>query len=57
MQLRWSKSTIPSSRWYMAEVGQIDTQGGLLQWLQRVTWKWRRVSGNWPTSVVLTQVR
>jgi hypothetical protein len=29
----------------MALTGQIRTQGGLAQWLQRVTWKRRRTSG------------
>jgi hypothetical protein len=33
------------------------TQGGLAQWLQRVTWKWRRVSGKAPVSTYFTQVR
>ena len=32
--------------WRMfAAVGQIRAQGGFAQWLQRVTWKWRAVSG------------
>ncbi len=45
MQIDGSNSTMPSSRWYMAVTGQMRTQGGLAQWLQRVTWKWRRTSG------------
>src|SRR6478672_6672029 len=52
-----SNSTIPSGRWNIAVVGQIGTQGGFAQWLQRVTWKWRRVSGKVPFSTYLTQVR
>jgi hypothetical protein len=52
-----SNSTIPSRRWYMAWVGQMATQGGLAQWLHRVTWKWRRTSGKAPVSTVFTQVR
>jgi hypothetical protein len=28
---------------YMAETGQMRTQGGFAQWLQRVTWKLRDV--------------
>jgi hypothetical protein len=39
IQMFESNSTIPSSRWYMAFVGQIGTHGGSAQWLQRVTWK------------------
>ncbi|MEZ4555606.1 MAG: hypothetical protein R2854_03995 [Caldilineaceae bacterium] len=31
--------------WYIAVTGQMRTQGGLAQWLQRVTWKWRVTSG------------
>jgi hypothetical protein len=41
----------------MARVGQIGTQGGLAQWLHRVTWKWRREFGKAPFSTYLTQVR
>src|SRR5712692_10902092 len=57
MQAAESNSTIPSGRWNIAVVGQIGTQGGLAQWLQRVTWKWRRVCGKVPFSTYLTQVR
>ena len=38
-------------------VGQISTQGASSQWLQRVTWNVRRVSGKTPFSTYLTQVR
>jgi len=31
MQIFESNSTIPSSRWYMAFVGQMGTQGGCAQ--------------------------
>jgi hypothetical protein len=57
MQRRGSKSTIPSRRLKSAVVGQISTQGASSQWLQRVTWKVRRVSGKTPFSTYLTQVR
>ncbi len=57
MQRPPSKSTIPSRRRKSAVVGQISTQGASWQWLQRVTWKVRRVSGNAPFSMYLTQVR
>ena len=39
MQAALSKSTIPSSRRYIAEVGQAVMQGASSHWLQRVTWK------------------
>jgi hypothetical protein len=45
MQTDGSNSTIPSDRWYIAVTGQIRTQGGFSQWLQRVTWNDRRTSG------------
>ena len=48
---------MPSCRWKSAVVGQISTQGASSQWLQRVTWKVRRVSGNTPFSMYFTQVR
>jgi hypothetical protein len=57
MQREGSKSTIPSLRRYIAATGQTATQGGLSQWLQRVTWKHRRVLGNSPLSTHRTQVR
>ena len=57
MHRRGSKSTIPSRRLNSAVVGQISTQGASSQWLQRVTWKVRRVSGKTPFSTYLTQVR
>src|SRR5262245_57237529 len=56
-QRRPSKSTMPSLRRNSAVVGQISTQGASAQWLQRVTWKLRRVSGKTPFSTYLTQVR
>ena len=48
---------MPSLRRKRAVVGQISTQGASSQWLQRVTWKVRRVSGKTPFSTYLTQVR
>jgi len=57
MQTSVSKSTIPSSRLKRAPVGQIATQGALLQWLQRRTENERLVSGQIPFSMYLTQVR
>lgn len=57
MQRRLSKSTIPSSRRYSAVTGQISTQGASSQWLQRITEKSRRESGNSPFSIYFTQVR
>jgi len=54
MQIRLSKSTMPSGRWYMAEVGHAATQGASSHWLQRVTWKARRAWGNVPTSTYFT---
>ncbi len=38
MQIDLSKSTMPSRRRYIAEVGQISTHGASSHWLQRVTW-------------------
>ena len=40
-----SNSTMPSGRWIIAVTGQMRTQGGFAQWLQRVTWKLRVTSG------------
>jgi hypothetical protein len=40
-----------------ALTGQISTQGGLVQWLQRSTAKWRLTAGKRPFSVYFTQVR
>ena len=57
MHTSGSNSTIPSSRWYIAVTGQIRTHGGFSQWLHRVTWNERRVSGNAPRSTYFTQVR
>ena len=54
MQTFLSKSTIPSGRWYMAEVGHASTQGGSAHWLQRVTWNARRACGKRPTSTYFT---
>jgi hypothetical protein len=49
-----SKSTMPSSRLNIALVGQAVTHGASTHWLQRVTWKLRRASGNTPTSTDFT---
>jgi hypothetical protein len=57
MQRSELKSTMPSLRWYIAVTGQIVTQGGFSQWLQRVTWNTRRVLGNIPFSTYFTHVR
>jgi len=57
MQTDLSKSTIPSGRRNIAEVGQAATHGASSHWLQRVTWKARRAWGNMPTSTALTYVR
>ncbi len=57
MQRFPSKSTMPSRRRKRAVVGQISTHGASSQWLQRVTWKVRRVSGNTPFSTYFTHVR
>ena len=54
MQICLSKSTMPSSRRYMAWVGQADTHGASVHWLHRVTWKARRTCGNVPTSTDFT---
>ena len=48
---------MPSSRLNNALVGQIVTHGASVQWLQRITPKSRRESGNVPESTYLTQVR
>src|SRR5215212_9307991 len=57
MQMRLSKSTMPSGRWNMAEVGHAATHGACAHWLQRVTWCARRACGHTPTSTCLTYVR
>src|SRR5262245_15091376 len=57
MQTSRSRSTMPSLRFSSAFTGQIFTHGALLQWLQRRTAKWRRISGKRPFSTYLTQVR
>ncbi len=49
-----SKSTMPSSRVYIALVGQAATHGASAHWLQRVTWKARRAWGKVPTSTDFT---
>ena len=54
MQALLSKSTIPSARWNMADVGQASTHGASAHWLQRVTWKERRTSGKSPVSTYFT---
>ena len=54
MQALLSKSTIPSARLNIAEVGQAATQGGSSHWLQRVTWNERRASGKIPVSTYFT---
>ena len=50
-------STMPSSRFSSAFVGQIVTQGALVHWLQRRTENERFTWGNSPSSVYFTQVR
>ena len=57
MQISLSKSTIPSSRRYMAWVGHAATHGASSHWLHLVTWNARRTSGNSPTSTDFTKVR
>ena len=57
MQALLSKSTIPSARRNIAEVGQASTHGGSAHWLQRVTWKERPASGKIPVSTYFTYVR
>jgi hypothetical protein len=52
-----SKSTMPSSRLNIADVGHAVTHGASVHWLHRVTWKLRRASGNTPTSTDFTYVR
>src|SRR5437764_4595937 len=52
-----SKSTMPSGRVNIAEVGHAVTHGASAHWLHRVTWKARRACGNVPTSADLTYVR
>ena len=54
MQMRLSKSTMPSSRRNIAWVGQALTHGASVHWLHRVTWKARRACGNTPTSTDFT---
>src|SRR4029453_8360041 len=44
MQTDLSKSTMPSLRWNIADVGQASAHGGCAHWLQRVTWKTRFAS-------------
>src|SRR5918992_4732956 len=57
MQMRLSKSTMPSGRLNIAAVGQAATHGACAHWLQRVTWCARRACGHTPTSTCLTYVR
>jgi hypothetical protein len=54
MQISLSKSTMPSSRRYIACVGQAATHGASAHWLHRVTWNARRTWGNVPISTDLT---
>ena len=54
MQMLLSKSTIPSGRLNIAEVGHAATHGGDSHWLQRVTWKERRACGKAPVSTYFT---
>ena len=54
MQADLSKSMMPSSRAYIARVGQAVTHGASAHWLQRVTWKCREADGNRPTSTDFT---
>jgi hypothetical protein len=49
-----SKSTMPSSRENIADVGHAVTHGASSHWLHLVTWKLRRTCGNSPTSTALT---
>src|SRR5580692_6109062 len=56
MQISLSKSTMPSSRRYMAWVGHAATHGASSHWLHLVTWNARRTSGNSPTSTDFTKV-
>src|SRR5262249_33311773 len=51
------KSTTPSARGCRAVTGQMVTQGGHSQWLQRMTVNNRRLLGKDPFSMYLTQVR
>src|SRR5699024_12625859 len=57
IQISLLKSTMPSPRVCMAPVGQAVVHGESTHWLQRVTWKARRASGNTPTSTDFTYVR
>ena len=57
MQSASSKSTTPLSSLNKAPVGQMVMHGASSQWLQRITEKWRSVSGKVPVSTYLTQVR
>ena len=54
MQIDLSKSTMPSGRRNIAQVGQAVVQGASSHWLQRVTWNARRAWGKTPTSTYLT---
>jgi hypothetical protein len=56
MQIRLSKSAMPSSRRYIACVGQAATHGASSHWLHRVTWNARRACGGVPTPTDLTYV-
>src|SRR5579872_435724 len=57
MQIDLSKSTIPSGRTNIADVGHAVAHGASSHWLQRVTWNARRACGNIPTSTYFTYVR
>ncbi len=57
MHAALSKSTIPSGRRNIADVGHAVTHGASSHSLQRVTWNARRTRGNAPTSTDLTYVR
>ena len=57
MQSASSKSTTPLSSLNRAPVGQMVMHGASSQWLQRITEKWRSVSGKVPVSTYLIQVR
>ena len=54
MQTDLSKSTMPSARTYIADVGHAVAHGADAHWLQRVTWNARRAKGNTPTSTDFT---
>src|SRR5660398_159660 len=56
MQRCWSTMTMPSSRLYVALVGQLRAQMASVQLLQRRGSQKRRVSGKAPFSTIFNQV-